>query len=75
MKKSVFDLTDRELVQHGTPDTNEALQAEKEMTRRLKDSMDKWSRRLLIANWVLVAATVAIVGLTVALVWEGIHPR
>jgi hypothetical protein len=73
MKKSVSEMTDDELVAFGTPSTNEALQAEKEMTRRLKDSMDKWSKRQLIANWVLVAATVAIVGLTVVLVWEGLR--
>ena len=75
MTKLVFDMTERELVNYGTPATTEALQAEKEMMRRLKDSMDKWSRRLLIANWTLVVATIAIVALTVVLVWEGIHPR
>lgn len=38
MAKPVLSMTERELVEFGTPATNEALQAEKEMMRRLKDS-------------------------------------
>jgi hypothetical protein len=33
-----------------------------------KESSDRASRRLLVATWVLVTLTVAIVGLTIALV-------
>ena len=69
--KSVFEMADHELVEFGTPATTEALQAEKEMMRRLKDSMDKWSKRLAIASWVLVGATLVILALTAVLVWEG----